>query len=262
MINDGVTLKKIIIFHGFMKHNSMKDAASNLDISVVSVHKALHSLEEAIECRIFETQGRSLRPLKSAETFYTYSEKLLNELDSAIKEAKEQLGIQADKLALGSLYSLTYDLVPSVVSGLQNRRPELQVSITQGSNQTLLQRLDKMEIDVALIAQPHTAANSTYTVMPIYQDHMVIALSNSSPFAKKTKIALEELANEKLITLSPGFATYEHCMKCFERDNLKPIYRHAGGRYFYTNEHDSVWCGLLDRTSTIKGQIPTTRYVC
>jgi LysR family malonate utilization transcriptional regulator len=223
MINDGVTLKKIMIFHEFMKNNSMKDAAHNLDISVVSVHKALHSLEEAIECPLFETQGRSLRPLKSAETFYIYSEKLLTELNSAIKEAKDQLGIQSDKLALGSLYSLTYDLVPTVVSGLQKRRPELQVSITQGSNQTLLQRLDKMEIDVALIAQPHPAVSSTYTVMPIYDDHMVIAISSSSPFANKPKIALEELANEKLITLSPGFATYEHCLKCFQRDNLKPV---------------------------------------
>ncbi|MGP8304603.1 LysR substrate-binding domain-containing protein [Vibrio sp. YIC-376] len=223
MINDGVTLKKITIFHEFMKNSSMKDAAQKLDISVVSVHKALHSLEEAIECPLFETQGRTLRPLKSAETFYAYSAKLLAELDSAIKEAKDQLGIQSDKLALGSLYSLTYDLVPTVVSGLQKRRPELQVSITQGSNQTLLQRLDKMEIDVALIAQPHPAASSTYTVMPIYQDHMMIAICNSSPFASKPKIALEELANEKLITLSPGFATYEQCLKCFQRDNLKPV---------------------------------------
>ena len=223
MINDGVTLKKIMIFHEFMKNSSMKEAAENLDISVVSVHKALHSLEEAIECPLFETQGRSLRPLKSAESLYTYSGKLLTELDSAIKDAREQLGIQSDKLALGSLYSLTYDLVPTVVSGLQNRRPELQVSITQGSNQTLLQRLDKMEIDVALIAQPHPSTSSTYTVMPIYQDHMVIAISNASPLAKKSKIALEELTNEKLITLSPGFATYEHCMACFQRDNIKPI---------------------------------------
>ncbi|MDV6250682.1 LysR substrate-binding domain-containing protein [Vibrio sp. EA2] len=222
MISDGVTLKKIMIFHEFMKSSSMKGAAENLDISVVSVHKALHSLEEAIECPLFETQGRSLRPLKSAESFYTYSEKLLTELDSAIKDAKDQLGIQSDKLALGSLYSLTYDLVPTVVSGLQNRRPELQVSITQGSNQTLLQRLDKMEIDVALIAQPHASTSSTYTVMPIYQDHMVIAISNASPLAKKSKIALEELTNEKLITLSPGFATYEHCIACFQRDKIKP----------------------------------------
>lgn len=223
MINDGVTIKKIAIFHEFMKNNSMKDAANNLDISVVSVHKALHSLEEALECPLFETQGRSLRPLKSADSFYAYSEKMLSGLDSAIKEAKDQLGIQSDKLALGSLYSLTYDLVPTVVSGLQKRRPELQVSITQGSNQALLQKLDKMEIDVALIALPHPGVSSTYTIMPIYQDNMVIALSNASPLAKKPKIALEELANEKLITLSPGFATYEHCIKCFERDNLKPV---------------------------------------
>ncbi len=222
MIDDGITLKKINIFHEFMKTSSMKEVAKNLDISVVSVHKALHSLEEAIQCPLFEIHGRVLYPLKSALIFNTYAEQVLTDLAHAVKDAREQVGITSNQLRLGSLYSLTYDLVPTVVSGLQKRRPELQVSITQGSNHSLLQRLDKMEIDVALIAEPNPSVCSAYTVMPIYDDYMVIALSNRSPFANRKKIALNELADENLLTLAAGFATYQDCIDCFKRENIEP----------------------------------------
>ena len=38
-----------------------------LDISAVSVHRALHSLEDAMSCQLFSLQGRNLIPNDAAQ---------------------------------------------------------------------------------------------------------------------------------------------------------------------------------------------------
>ena len=65
-IDEELTLKKIQIFLAFMRCGNLSKAAVEMQISNVSVHKALHSLENALRCPLFKNEGRNLIPLKSA----------------------------------------------------------------------------------------------------------------------------------------------------------------------------------------------------
>lgn len=47
----------------FMTKNNITRTAEALDLSSVSVHRALHTLEEAINCPLFIHKGRNLVPL-------------------------------------------------------------------------------------------------------------------------------------------------------------------------------------------------------
>src|SRR5437899_3762951 len=61
-IDEAITLKKLEVFLAFMKHNNMARVSEQLGQSTVSVHRALHSLEDAICCPLFRREGRSLIP--------------------------------------------------------------------------------------------------------------------------------------------------------------------------------------------------------
>ena len=51
--DDGVTFRKLAVFLAFMQHQTLPDVAQAMGLSVVSVHRALHSLEEALGCLLF-----------------------------------------------------------------------------------------------------------------------------------------------------------------------------------------------------------------
>jgi LysR family malonate utilization transcriptional regulator len=65
-IDEEVTLKKMEVFLSFMRTNNLARVSERLGMSVVSVHRALHSLEEGLRCPLFRREGRNLIPLKTA----------------------------------------------------------------------------------------------------------------------------------------------------------------------------------------------------
>lgn len=51
-------------FLAFMRCGNLSKTATEMQLSNVSVHKALHSLESALRCPLFKNEGRNLIPLK------------------------------------------------------------------------------------------------------------------------------------------------------------------------------------------------------
>jgi LysR family malonate utilization transcriptional regulator len=47
-----------------MRCGNLSKTAAEMQLSNVSVHKALHSLESALRCPLFKNEGRNLIPLK------------------------------------------------------------------------------------------------------------------------------------------------------------------------------------------------------
>ena len=87
-MDDAITLKKLEIFLTFMRTGTLAGAAEALDISSVSVHRAIHSLEEALKCPLFRQEGRLLVPLPSAETLAEQGLQVMQLMDDAIKATR------------------------------------------------------------------------------------------------------------------------------------------------------------------------------
>lgn len=73
-IDEELTLKKYR-FLAFMRCGNLSKTAAEMQLSNVSVHKALYSLESALRCPLFKNEGRNLIPLKSAYVFEERAQK-------------------------------------------------------------------------------------------------------------------------------------------------------------------------------------------
>ena len=67
-ISEEITFRKLEVFLAYMKAGNLARAAELLDISTVSVHRALHSLQEGVRCQLFRHEGRNLTPTDAAST--------------------------------------------------------------------------------------------------------------------------------------------------------------------------------------------------
>ena len=59
-ITSEITFRKLSIFMTFMEKGNIARTAEALGLSGVSVHRALHTLEENVRCPLFTHKGRNL----------------------------------------------------------------------------------------------------------------------------------------------------------------------------------------------------------
>lgn len=221
-IDDELTLKKIQIFLAFMRCGNLTKTAIEMQISNVSVHKALHSLESALRCPLFKHEGRSLIPLKSAYVLQENAQKLVQDMITTVNKTREAAGFAAKVLHLGSLYSLTVNTIPNVISRLKLRRGELDIQLLLSSNLDLVKKLKSTELDAIIVALNATTDDPDFESLPMFEDKIFLAVNKNSALANMYEVDLASLKDETFLTLSKGFATRSDSDEVFENAGIDP----------------------------------------
>lgn len=221
-IDEQITFRKLEVFLVFMELGSMARVAEAVGLSTVSVHRALHSLEEGLACPLFRRDGRKLIPLAAAYAFAEHAKQSVRECVEGLQAAREAAGYGAARLRIGVLYSLTVRTVPQLLMGLKRRRPELDVDLTMSSNKDLLHKLDEGRLDAILIALHDEAHFPNLVAIELFTDDIFFAAPLDSPYAGFKAIDLGQLRNEKFVTLNEDFATYQDFTRAFDLAGFQP----------------------------------------
>ncbi|STV58622.1 malonate utilization transcriptional regulator [Klebsiella michiganensis] len=175
-INQDITFRKLSVFMMFMAKGNIARTAEAMQLSGVSVHRALHTLEEGVGCPLFIHKGRNLLPLPAAWTLLEYCQDVMSLMTRGLEATRKVAGVGQGRLRIGTLYSLTLETVPRIIMGMKLRRPELELDLTMGSNQMLLDMLEDDALDAILIATNEGEFNnSAFDVVPLFEDDIFLA---------------------------------------------------------------------------------------
>lgn len=219
-ISEEITFRKLEALLAFMETGNLAKAAEALDVSPVSVHRALHSLEDAMRCALFRHEGRNLLPTEAAHVLADVARDVLKTMSDGVRITREAAGYSADQLKIGSLYSLTIKTVPQVVIGIKMRRPELQTELVLGSNADLLHKLRQGTIDATLMALPEPEAE--IESIPMFEDDIFFAAPADSAYASLPAIDLRVCRDEPFVSLGEGFVTSSGFMEAFRIADFTP----------------------------------------
>ena len=205
-INQEITFRKLSVFMMFMAKGNIARTAEAMKLSSVSVHRALHTLEEGVGCPLFVHKGRNLLPLQAAWTLLEYCQDVMSLMSRGLEATRKVAGVGQGRLRIGTLYSLTLETVPRIIMGMKLRRPELELDLTMGSNQMLLDMLEDDALDAILIATNEGEYNhSAFDVVPLFE------LAD-----------LRDYADRKFVSLAEGFATYAGFQEAFQVAGFEP----------------------------------------
>ena len=221
MLNEEVTLRKLEILCSFVRTGSLVKTAEELRLSSVSIHKALHSLETGIACPLFVKEGRQLKALPAAVYLAEASIDLLGDIDRILKKTRSKAGVEIGQIRLGSMYSLTANIIPRIIMGTKIRRPDLDIDLYLGSNEDLMNKLSEGSVDAVVIAVPSTNLPDGVQVVPLFEDDLFLASSKKNK-PSEASIDLSEYREEKFLTLQDGFATTSGFYDAFKLAGFKP----------------------------------------
>ena len=221
-IDEEITLKKLEVFLAFMQVNNLARVSEQLGQSTVSIHRALHSLEEGLRCPLFKRVGRNLIPLQTAYLFAEHAGRVVDECEMGVRKVRELAGVNAARLKLGSLYSLTLHCIPQLIIGTKTRKPGLDIDLTLGSNRELLQNLRDGKLDAIVIGLQEESVHGDLISVPLFNDDLFLAAPLDSPYSHRHSIDLQELKEEKFVALNEGFATSQSFEHAFALANFTP----------------------------------------
>lgn len=219
-VDEEITFRRLEILLAFMETGNLARAAEKLDTSPVSVHRALHSLESGLRCALFRHEGRNLHPTDAAQALADVAREVLRTMSAGIRSTREVAGYCADRIRIGSLYSLTHQTVPALVMGMKLRKPDIQTELVLGSNADLLQKLRDGSVDAALMGSPEGA--SDVESEPLFVDDIFFAAPVGSRYAAQDEVDLSACADERFVSLSEGFVTYIGFVESFRIAGFTP----------------------------------------
>lgn len=201
----------------------MVRTAGILGLSVVSVHRALHALEKAVGCSLFVHKGRNLVPLPSAWMLLEHSQRVMDLMARGLEDVRKEACVGPGHLRIGTLYSLMFETVPRMITGMKRRRSTLELELTMGSNQALLNMLEDDELDAILISTSEGKfPESKFDVIPLFHDDIFLAVP-ASEFSDNRRLAdLRDYSDRKFVSLAEGFATCTNFRDAFHIAGFEP----------------------------------------
>jgi len=254
LVDEEITFRKLEILLAFMETGNLARTAEKLDISTVSVHRALHSLETGARCALFRLEGRNLLPTDAARTLADVAREVVRTMSEGVRATREVAGYSADRIRIGSLFSLTSRTVPKVIMGMKMRKPDLHTELVLGSNADLLQKLRDGAVDAVLMAIPDEAQDVESE--PLFEDDIFFAAPIGSRYAEMDQVDLGACRHERFVSLSEGFVTYSGFMESFRIADFTPDVVMRTGDIFSLMNLVSGGVGYTLLPGRVRGALP------
>ena len=172
-------------------------ASEVLHLTQPAVSRALASVENKLDVRLFDRGPRGLSPTAACERLVEGAPRVLAEL--ADLERRVVTPVVPMRVRLVCQCYTAYHWLPSVLLGLRRGLPGLQVKLAVDHTADPVGALEAGEIDVALLTTGEPSHPSVVTA-PLFEDEIVFVVSESHRLAQRRALTRQDLSEETLVT--------------------------------------------------------------
>ena len=201
---------------------NLTEVAKALHTSQPGVSKAIIELEEELGIEIFSRHGKRLKRITEPGQHVLRSiEVILREVGN-LKRIGEQFSNQnSGTLSIATTHTQARYVLPVPVSKLRESYPDVSISLHQGAPAQVAQMVLDEVAEIG-IATESLADYPDLVTLPCYEWEHVLVIPKKHPLAAKTRLSLEDLASEPIITYHPSFTGRTRIDKAFAAKGLAP----------------------------------------
>lgn len=135
------------------QYGSFRAAAEAENLTPSAVSHQMKGLEDQLGVELFDRSAKTAVLNSQGHLLATRAEKLVNDYDNLGMEISPQ-GQLAGELALGAVPTTLTDIVPKALADLRRNFPALKIRLVPGLTNDLLMRLERGQIQAAVISKP------------------------------------------------------------------------------------------------------------
>ncbi len=213
------TIAGLRAFVAVAEKRHFSSAATTLGVSQSTLSQALAALEAGLGTPLIERSTRRVFLTTEGTELLGRARAVVDAVDAFTTAAAGASDPLRASVRLGLIPTVAPYVLPTVLAGLAERLPGLNLRVIEDQTERLLAVLREGSLDAALLALPVEAAG--VTAIPIYDEDFVLALPPGHPLSGKRRVPATALADLPLLLLDEG-----HCL----RDQALDVCQKAGVR--------------------------------
>ncbi|GAA2700727.1 cysJI operon transcriptional regulator CysL [Aeromicrobium ponti] len=193
--------------------------AELLLMSQPSVSLHIKNLEKEFQTKLFHRSPKFLKITPSGEILYDRAKQMITIYEQTRQDILEQQNTIKGELKIGASFTIGEYILPPLLLDLQKNYPELELQVTIGNTEEIIQSTRSHHVDIGLIEGQTN--EKELTVIPFMQDELFIVSSNKHPLVHKKEVAITDLQNEAWIMRETGSGTREYFNHFIRSNGLK-----------------------------------------
>ena len=195
-------------------------AAEQCHVSQPSLSQQIQKLEDELGERLFDRLRREAKLTPHGEAFLRRAVKVLDEVDAAMREARDATDLLRGTVRVGVLPTIAPYLLPGAVAEFMKKYPGVEIVAQEDTTVHLLRLLLACELDFALASQP--IQDGRLEVRELFSEELLVALPPGHPLTRKRRVAAADLEKERLIVMKEGHCLGQQVLNFCDRRDLRP----------------------------------------
>ncbi len=189
------------IFLEAARTENFTEAGRNLNLTQPAVSAQIKTLEDYLQVKLFERDGRTVRLTKSGETLMPMAQQLIHMAISAEETIRASEGKVVGNLVIGCSAAAAKYVLPHLVMRFQRLYPNVHVSIPVVSRQFLMEKIAQAEYDLGVVSVREPDYDMSYS--DFFLDRLVLIAPSSHPWARQGTIKPHQMLEEYFICREP-----------------------------------------------------------
>ena len=214
-----LTLRQLRALAAAAKHGSVTAAAKQLHLTQPAVTLQIQNLQTLAGIPLLQRTGEGMLLTDAGRDVVALSERI----EAAIRDCETSIemmtGKTAGRISIGAVSTAKY-FVPFMISGFSKLYPNIDITLSIGNRQEIGSALRGYDLDFAIMGRPPVDIDMDVRLIGDHP-HVIIA-PTTHRLARKSRIALSDLANETFLIREPGSGTRGLMEQLFEAARISP----------------------------------------
>jgi LysR family hydrogen peroxide-inducible transcriptional activator len=201
-----MTLTELKYIVALAREKHFGRAADACFVSQPTLSVAIKKLEDELGIPLFERGSSEVSLTPVGQHIVIQAQRVLEEASAIKLIAQQGKDPLVGPLRVGVIYTVGPYLLPSLVSSMIKKVPNMPLILQENFTVRLLELLRQGEIDVAVLALPIN--ESGFVIQPLYNEPFMVALPKSHHWVHEKVIYSDDLRSENMLLLGSG-----HCFR-------------------------------------------------
>ncbi len=201
-----MTLQQLEYVLALEKTRHFVRAAEMCGVTQPTLSAMVQKLEDELDCRIFDRSSHPIVPTQAGEIVIKKAQNVIHSVNLLKESILDIKGSLTGALTVAMIPTVAPYLLPGFIAAFQHDYPEVSLRVTEMRTETIIQKLQTAEIDMAILATPLNDPN--LLEVPLYYEKFEAYISPNAEMYKKEEITSMDMSDEGLWVLEEG-----HCLR-------------------------------------------------
>jgi DNA-binding transcriptional LysR family regulator len=241
-------LRDIEYFAVVAEHSHLGRAAAALGLSQPALSKSLRRLEAALQAKLVKRSRSGVELTVEGSTLLARVKELRASLKNVVREITEVGEGRVGQLRVGAGLAISEQFLSAAFSKMLEGSPRCRLQVTLSDNDLMIPALFDGKLDLIINYHPPRLQDGL-VFEQLFTDRYVISVAADHPLAKKRRVRLADLANERWALSEPALLPQQRLNEAFRDHRLPPPRIAFESRSAALRLRTVARTGLIDFTS-------------